>query len=103
MSWTDRVWRALRRVDVSVATTLALVFAPVIGALVFLFYAFAAREALEEIDRRARHRLEEVGLTLAENPGSDFVAGLAPVGGALARGGSGVGRDGRRRRRLDGT
>src|SRR5262245_19785909 len=98
MSWTDRIPRTLRRVDVRVATTLALTLAPLIGALVFLFYAYATSEVLEEIDERARHRLDEVGQALSEPSGQDAVAALAPLRNALAREGIGLelrGPDGR--------
>ena len=84
MSWTDPIRLALRRVDVRVATTLASTLAPLIGALVFLFYAFATTEALEEIDLRVRRRVEEVGQILADAPGPEAAAALAPLGAALA-------------------
>lgn len=89
MSWTDPIRRALRRVDVRVATTLALALAPLIGALVYLFYAFATAEALEEIDLRARNRLDEIGQILGDAPGSDPAVTLAPFGAALIREGIG--------------
>jgi len=56
MSWADPIRRAFRRVDVRVAATLALMLAPLIGALIFLYFAYATLEAMEEIDRRARRR-----------------------------------------------
>ncbi len=90
MSWADPIRRAFRRVDVRVAATLALMLAPLIGALIFLYFAYATLEAMEEIDRRALHRLEEVEETLAGVRESDLAATLAPIGRALAREGIGI-------------
>src|SRR5262245_22985330 len=80
MSWTDRIPRTLRRVDVRVATTLALTLAPLIGALVFLFYAYATSEVLEEIDERApaQARRGRAGPLRAVGPGRGGRARPAP-------------------------
>ncbi len=83
MSWADRIRGAFRRVDVRVASTLVLLLAPPIGALLFLFYAYAAHEALEEIDWRAERRFDELERILAEARGRDPAAALGALSPTL--------------------
>jgi signal transduction histidine kinase len=47
MRFADRIRAAFRRVDVRAALHLALIFAPLVSALLFVLYVFAATELLE--------------------------------------------------------
>ncbi len=90
MSWIEAIRRSTGRVDLRVAATLASTFAPLIGAVIFLFYAYAVLEALEEIDWQAQRRFDEIERMLAGDRGSDPSEMLASVGSALAAEGIGV-------------
>lgn len=83
MSWIDPIRRGLGRVDVQVATRLGLLLAPLIGGIVFLFFAYAAHEALEEIDRGTWIRIVELSRAIDRAPGVDPADTLAPIGAAL--------------------
>ncbi len=85
MSLLETLRGGLRRVDVRVASLLALLFAPLVAALLFALYLFAADEFLELASFEADERLAQLEVMWNERDAGRRTAAISLLASELAR------------------
>ena len=79
MSSIEAIGRGWRRVDVRLALSLTVLYAPLVATLLLVLYVFAADELLELLDARATKQLDVISRLLSGPPSTTRNVNLAEL------------------------